>query len=68
MQNTMSDDNQRILREEKIITDNEVAIQVGDKYVAENVLTRSRRMIYIPNRLLENSNKRRVLKGWVEKL
>jgi hypothetical protein len=63
MQNTMSDDNQRILREEKIITDNEVAIQVGDKYVAENVLTRSRRMIYIPNRLLENSNKRRVLKG-----
>ena len=63
MQNAMSDDNQRILREEKIITDNEVALQVGDKYVAENVLTRTRRIIHIPTRLLENTDVRRVLKG-----
>ena len=65
MQNPMSDESQRALREEKIITDDEVAIQIGDKYIAENILTRTRRVIYIPNRLLENNSGRRVLKGWV---
>jgi hypothetical protein len=51
------------LRLEKIITENEVAINVGDKYVAENVLTKTRRIIHIPQRLLENKGNKRILKG-----
>ena len=61
MSETLMHDKLQLLREEKIITDNEVAIQHGDKYVAENVITKERRIIHIPQRLLE-SNKR-VLKG-----
>ena len=61
--NTLDNDTQRLLREEKIITDNEVAIEIGDKYVAENILTKNRREIYIPGRLIENITNKRVLKG-----
>ena len=58
-------DNETIdmLRLEKIITENEVAINIGDKYVAENVLTKSRRLIHIPQRLIENKGNKRILKG-----
>ena len=51
------------LREEKIITETEVAIQFADKFVAENILNKSRRVIHVPTRLLEASSQRRVLKG-----
>ena len=61
MSETLSNDTQHMLREEKIITENEVAIQHGDKYVAENIITKERRLIHVPTRLLENS--RRVLRG-----
>lgn len=66
--NTLDNDTQRLLREEKIITDNEVAIEIGDKYVAENILTKNRREIHIPGRLIENITNKRVLKGWLLKL
>ena len=51
------------LREEKIITETEVAIQFADKFVAENILNKSRRVIHVPTRLLEAISQRRVLKG-----
>jgi hypothetical protein len=61
MNETLSNDTQQLLREQKIITDNEVAIQHGDKYIAENIITKERRLIHLPNSLLEN--RRRVLRG-----
>ena len=61
MNEILTNDTQQLLREQKIITDNEIAIQHGDKYVAENIITKERRLIHVPTRLLEN--KRRVLKG-----
>tara|TARA_A100001515_G_scaffold54953_1_gene43416 strand:+ start:2062 stop:2253 length:192 start_codon:yes stop_codon:yes gene_type:complete len=63
MNETLSNQTQELLREEKIITDTEVAISVGDKYVAENILTKTRRVIHVPQRLIESSTNRRVLKG-----
>ena len=63
MNKILENDTQKILREEKIITDNEVAIQIGDKFVAENILNKSRREIYVPNRLFESNNRKRILKG-----
>jgi len=63
MGNILSDETQRVLREEKIITDNEVAIAIGDKFIAENILTKSRREVYIPQRLIESTSNKRILKG-----
>jgi len=67
MDKTLESSVQSILREEKIITDQEVAIMIGDKFVAENILTKSRREIYVPSRIHEGTNNRRVLKGWAIK-
>ena len=61
MSETLSSDTLQMLREQKIITDNEVAILHGHKYIAENVLTKERRIIHVPQSLLENV--RRVLRG-----
>ena len=63
MSETLDNETQVLLREEKLITDNEVAINIGDKYVAENILTKTRRVIHIPQRLIENKSNRRILKG-----
>jgi|ETNmetMinimDraft_21_1059911.scaffolds.fasta_scaffold227668_2 hypothetical protein len=61
MSETLDNDTLQRLREEHIITENEIAIQHGDKIVAENVITKDRRIIHVPQRLMENS--RRILKG-----
>ena len=63
MDKTLENSIQTLLREEKIITDQEVAIMIGDKFIAENILTKSRREIYVPNRIHEGSSNRRILKG-----
>ena len=63
MDQTLDDDTQVKLRDEKIITENEVAIQIGDKYIAENIVSRSRRVIHVPNRLLEYASNKRILRG-----
>ena len=63
MNETLDNETQSILREEKIITDNEVAISIGDKYIAENILTKTRRVIHVPQRLIETKTNRRVLRG-----
>jgi len=67
MDKTLENSVQTLLREENIITDQEVAIEIGDKFIAENILTKSRRVIHVPNRLFEGAGNRRVLKGWVIK-
>jgi hypothetical protein len=51
------------LRNINVITESEVAIKIGDKYIAENILTRARREISIPSGLLEGTGNKRVLKG-----
>lgn len=63
MDKTLEHSVQISLREEKIITDQEIAILIGDKFIAENILTKSRREINVPSRLYEGTNNRRVLKG-----
>jgi len=49
------------LRAAGIITENEVAFKIGDLYVAENVLTRSRRNISIPDGVI--SERKEILRG-----
>ena len=59
MDQALDNDTQIRLRDEKIITENEVAMQIGDKYIAENVISRTRRVIHVPSRLLENTSNKR---------
>ena len=49
------------LRAAGIITENEIAFKIGDLYVAENVLTRNRRNITIPDSVL--NERREILRG-----
>tara|TARA_B100000683_G_C12041775_1_gene370700 strand:+ start:110 stop:301 length:192 start_codon:yes stop_codon:yes gene_type:complete len=63
MQKALDDGAQSVLRQEKIITDSEVAFQIGDKFIAENILTKSRREIHVPTRIFEGTSNKRVLKG-----
>lgn len=58
MENYLSDEKQAQMRNEGVLTRDEVALRVGDILLAENVLTRERRVIP------ESTNEgRRVLKG-----
>ena len=59
MENALPDVEQKRLRSLGTITESEVAIQVGDLIVAENVVSRERRVINQTNRVPEG---RRVLK------
>lgn len=59
MENALPDTEQKRLRSLGTITESEVAIQVGDLVVAENVVSRERRVINQTNRVQEG---RRVLK------
>ena len=45
MEVALSDNEQRNLRAEGVITEQEVALQIGDIIVAENVTTRDRRVV-----------------------
>lgn len=54
----LADDKQAQMRKEGLITQNEVAVRIGDITLAENVLTRERRVI------TQSMNEgKRVLKG-----
>ena len=58
MENYLSDEKQSQMRNEGVLTRDEVALRVGDILLAENVLTRERRVIP------ESTNEgRRVLTG-----
>jgi len=67
--NYLPDNQQKSLREKGLISENEVVIKEGDKYVAENILSRERRIINVTSLQTssiqeENTNmNKRVLKG-----
>mgnify|MGYP003658625310 CR=1 FL=1 len=61
--NYLPDNIQKLLRENNIIQDNEVASEVGDVYVAINVIAQTRRVINFDKKLLKESKSKRVLKG-----
>ena len=61
--NYLPDNIQKILRENNVIQRNEVASEVGDVFVAINVIDQTRRVISFDRRLLKESNSKRVLKG-----
>jgi hypothetical protein len=58
---TLPDNHQLQLRQSGVLNENEVVAKEGDLYVATNVLTGAKRIITIPQSLLENL-KRRVLR------
>ena len=62
MKVALSDDDQKNLRENSVISEHEVAYRVGDLYVAENVLSGQRRQISVDNLIIESAGTR-VLKG-----
>ena len=51
------------LRNQKIITENEIAIVEGDLILAKNVLTQERRIIGKKSEVIKESNERQILKG-----
>ena len=65
----LEDSVQQRLRSSAIIAENEVAMRVGDLYVAENVLTKERRQLSLSEALLsansvnESASSRGLLKG-----
>jgi response regulator RpfG family c-di-GMP phosphodiesterase len=61
MEKPIADNDLQILREKGLLTLHEVAIMVGDVIIAENVLTKERRILETGTLLLESTKK--VLKG-----
>lgn len=66
---TIANESQKLLRENNIITDQEIALEQGDLFFAENVVTRNRRILdaqqvktYISNSILESKTKSQLLK------
>ena len=67
----LSSETQQALRSNNIISEQEVAIMTGDLYVAENVLTKERRMLMTSqvsqfitsNNITESTSKAQLLKG-----
>ena len=52
----LEDSIQQRLRSSDAIAENEVAMRVGDLYVAENVLTKERRQLSLSDTLLNTSS------------
>ena len=67
----LNDETQQALRLNNIISEQEIAIMTGDLYVAENVLTKERRMLMTSqisqfittNTIQESTSKAQLLKG-----
>jgi hypothetical protein len=63
MDNTLSTDTNNELRSLGIISKTEVALESADLFLAEDVITKSRRIIQIPTHLAETARGKRILKG-----
>tara|TARA_Y100000593_G_C4308338_1_gene336979 strand:+ start:737 stop:922 length:186 start_codon:yes stop_codon:yes gene_type:complete len=61
MEKPVSNNDLEKLRKQGLITQQEVALVAGDVIIAENVVTRERRVLNVGSLLLESN--RRVLKG-----
>lgn len=67
----LNEETQQALRANNIISEQEIAIVAGDLYVAENVLTKERRMLttsqisqfITTNTIQESTTKTQLLKG-----
>jgi len=55
---TLPDKDQQYLRKTGVLKENEVAAKEGDLYVATDVLSGTRRIVTIPQALLENLQRR----------
>ncbi len=63
MEKVLDDLTQKTLREQRTITNDEIAMKIGDIFLAENVLTKTRRKIEMNLNLTESTNKSTLLKG-----
>jgi cell wall-associated NlpC family hydrolase len=61
METHLPDNQQQQLRQRGVISSDEVAIRVGDLVIAENVISRSRRVVN-SDQLTEDMRPRRVLR------
>jgi hypothetical protein len=55
---TLPDNHQHQLRQSGVLNENEVVAKEGDLYVATDVLTGAKRIVTIPQSLLENLQRR----------
>jgi len=55
---TLPDNHQQQLRQSGVLNENEVVAKEGDLYVATDVLTGAKRIVTIPQSLLENLQRR----------
>ena len=53
----------RLLREAGTLRENEVAFRMGDLIVAEDVLSKARRVLDNAGKILQENSNKRVLKG-----
>jgi hypothetical protein len=63
LEHALNESTQKQLREQRIIGNEEVAIKIGDIFVAENVINKTRRKIEVGLNLTESTNKQTLLKG-----
>ena len=63
MDNALSNETNTELRKLGIISKTEVALESADLFLAEDVITKNRRIIQIPSYLAETSYGKRILKG-----
>ena len=63
MDNSLSNDTNITLRQMGIISKTEIAIETADLFLAEDVITKNRRIIQLPVHLAETARGKRILKG-----
>jgi hypothetical protein len=63
MDNALSNSTNNELRNLGIISKTEVALESADLFLAEDVITKNRRIIQIPTYLAETARGKRILKG-----
>ena len=63
MKQALTKDQQTFLRGRGVLTQNEVAYQEGDLYVAEDVLSGTKRILANAGSMLSESNTKKILYG-----
>ena len=61
--NILEENQIKTLRNHRIINKDEIAYKVGDLFVAENVVTKNRRVIHVGFDILKESKNKEILKG-----
>ena len=63
MEKYLDESELKFLRDQGVILNSEVALEIGDLLVAEDVLRKTRRIIEKSNRVKEGIESKRLLKG-----